>query len=168
MNDQTIDNLSQCVDIALHYAASKGADQAEVAATEDSGLSISARMRDIETLEYQNDRGLGLSVYLKKAKGSASTADFSEEAIRQAVDKALSIASQTTADDCAGLADESMLAVDPPKLALDFPWQVGPEQVRELALECEAAALDSDARISNSEGGAVSTGQSFVSPCWDG
>ncbi len=161
LNDQTTENLSQCVDAALRYAAEKGADQAEVAATEDSGLSISARMRDIETLEYQNDRGLGLTVYLKKAKGSASTADFSAEAIRQAVDKALSIASQTTPDECAGLADESLLAEDPPTLALDFPWQVEPEQVRELALECEAAALDSDARISNSEGGAVSTGRSF-------
>ena len=52
-------------------------DQAEVAATHSTGLSVTARLGDTEVLEYANDRGVGITVYNGMRKGNASTSDFS-------------------------------------------------------------------------------------------
>ncbi len=146
---------------ALARASAAGADEAEVAFSRDTGLSVSARLRDIETLEYQADRGLGITVYIDGCKGSASSADFSDAALARAVEKAISIAQQTSQDKFAGLADPARLCRTPAELALDFPWDVTPESARELALACEAHALDADARITNSEGASVQTSRAM-------
>ena len=146
---------------ALERARRGGAEQAEVAVSRDTGLSVTARLRDVETLEYQADRGLGVTVYVAGAKGSVSSADFSDEAVARAVDKALSIARQTTADPCAGLADADRLCQAPAAIELDFPWTLTPDEARELAIACESAALDTDARIRNSEGAQVATHRSM-------
>ena len=151
------DRLAGLIGSALEIAAAAGADQCEAAASHDLGLSVTARMRDIETLEYQNDRSFGVTVYFEQRKGSASTSDFRPEAIREAVERACVIARQTAADACAGLADRDLLATDIPDLALDHGWEIGPEQAREMAIRCEGAALDADPRISNSEGATVAT-----------
>ncbi|WP_405240188.1 metalloprotease PmbA [Lentisalinibacter orientalis] len=149
--------FADLVSQALETAARAGADECEAAVSHDLGLSVTARMRDIETLEYQNDRSFGVTVYFDRRKGSASTSDFRAEAITEAVERACSIARRTAEDPCAGLADPARLAVDPPDLALDHPWEISPEAAREMAIRCEGAALDSDRRISNSEGATVAT-----------
>ncbi|MEO1036070.1 MAG: metalloprotease PmbA [Pseudomonadota bacterium] len=165
-HDQSDDSASRTqleslASAALERAATGGAEQAEVAVSRDTGLSVTARLRDIETLEYQADRGLGVTVYVAGSKGSASSGDFSAEALDRAVDKALSIARQTSADPCAGLADAERLCEKPLSIALDFPWALSPEDARELAIASESAALDTDPRIQNSEGAQVSTHRSM-------
>jgi PmbA protein len=123
----------------------------------DVGLSVTARLGEVETLEYQRDRGMGVTVYRGKRKGSASTADLSERAIRETVAKAVSIAGFTAEDPCAGLPDPDTIATSIPDLDLCHPWEIDPENARDLAVACEAAALDVDKRITNSEGASLSS-----------
>lgn len=152
-------DLRGCVELALSEARKLGASEAEVGVSMDTGLGVTARMREVETLEYHRDRGMGVTVYRGKRKGSASTADLSAPAIRETVAKAYSIAGFTAEDPCAGLPDPDTLARDIPDLDLNHPWSIEPEAARELAVACEGAALGVDARISNSEGATLSSHQ---------
>lgn len=142
---------------ALEIARSLGVDQAEVAASHDVGLSATARLGEVENLEYTNDRGLWVTVYTDKRKGSASTSDTSEAAIAETVRKACSFASQTAQDPHSGLADAERMCTEIPDLDLDHPWNIDADTAIELAIRCEAAGLSVDQRINNSEGGTVST-----------
>jgi len=150
-------DLLALVELALEEARVLGASQAEAAVSMDVGLSVSVRLGEVETVEYQRDRGMGVTVYFGTRKGSASTADLSPEMLRETVAKACSIARFTAEDPCAGLADPDSLATEIPDLDLAHPWDVTPERACEMALECEAAAMAVDARITNSEGAGVST-----------
>lgn len=152
-------DLKACVELALQEAKKLGASEAEVGVSMDTGLAVSARMREVETLEYHRDRGMGVTVYRGKRKGSASTADLRPEAVRESVAKAFSIAGFTAEDPCAGLPDADTLATAIPDLDLNHPWDIEPEAARELAVTCESAALGVDARISNSEGATLSSHQ---------
>ncbi|HEY7640936.1 MAG TPA: metalloprotease PmbA [Steroidobacteraceae bacterium] len=150
-------DLQDLVRLALAEAHGLGASDAEVGVSVETGLSVTARLRDVETLEYQRDRGMGVTVYRGKRKGSASTGDLSAGAIRDTVAKAYSIAGFTAADECAGLPDPDTLAHEFPDLDLFHPWTIDPDAARELAIACEAAALDADPRIGNSEGATLSS-----------
>jgi len=152
-------DLLALVEIALEEARSLGASQAEASVSVDVGLSVSVRLGEVDTVEYQRDRGMGVTVYFGTRKGSASTADLSAAALRETVGKACSIARFTSEDPCAGLADPQELATEVPDLDLSHPWDLTPERACELALECEAAALAVDPRITNSEGAGVSSHQ---------
>lgn len=149
--------LEDIVQTVLEEARAAGVDQAEVAASHDIGLSVTARLGDVENLEYTNDRGVGLTVFRGKRKGSASTSDFSPEALREAVRKACSFATFTAADEFAGLADAELMAGDVPDLALAHDWHLESDQAIRIAIDCEAAATSFDKRISNSEGATVGT-----------
>ncbi len=150
-------DLERLVALALEEARMRGASQAEVGVSIDTGLSVTVRLGEVETLEYQRDRGMGITVYVDQRKGSASTADLGTEAVLETVRKALSIASFTAADECAGLADANLMARDVPDLSLAHPWDVTPEAAIEIALACEGAALATDARVKNSEGASLGT-----------
>ena len=151
-------SLAEIAARAVELARAQGADQAEVGASHDEGLSVGVRLGELETVERQKDRSLGITVYRHQCKGSASTNDFSEEGIAAAVGKALSIASFTAADSFAGLAEPVELAIDPPDLDLYHAWGLEPDAAEAIALAAEQAARDSDPRIQNSEGASVSTG----------
>ncbi len=151
------EDLEGLVALALDEAKKRGVDQAEVAASQDTGLSATARLGEVEHLEFTNDRGLGITVYKDSCKGNASTSDVSLESIREAVDKACSFARHTAKDQHSGLADPDMMASEIPDLDLDHPWDLSAERAIEIAIETEAAALAHDKRINNSEGGTVST-----------
>jgi len=120
-------------------------------------LSVSVRLGEVDTVEYQRDRGLGVTVYFGKRKGAASTADLTPAAVRETVAKACAIARYTAEDPYAGLVEPEALAREIPDLDLDHPWDVTPEGAIELARSCEAQGLAVDARVSNSEGAAVSS-----------
>ncbi len=150
-------DLERLVAYALEEARAERADQAEVGVSVDTGLSVTVRLGEVDTLEYQRDRGLGITVYFDHRKGSASTADLRREAIREAVLKACSIARFTASDECAGLADADLMAREPPDLALSHPWDISPEASIEIARSCEAAALAVDPRVRNSEGASLGT-----------
>jgi PmbA protein len=150
-------DLLALVDVALREARTRGADQAEAAVSVDVGLSVSVRLGEVETVEYQRDRGMGVTVYFGTRKGAASTADLSEDALRETVAKACSIARFTAEDPCAGLADPDTLATAIPNLDLSHPWAIEPEAACELARACESAAMAVDRRITNSDGAGVSS-----------
>jgi PmbA protein len=149
--------LDTLVNLALDEARQSGATEAEAGVSVDIGLSVTARLGEVETLEYQRDRGMGVTVYRGKRKGSASTADLSERAIRETVAKAVSIAGFTAEDPCAGLPEPDTIAKNIPDLELCHPWEIDPEQARDLAVACEAAALAVDKRVTNSEGASLSS-----------
>ncbi len=149
--------LEAIVQTALDDARKMGVDQAEVAASIDTGLAATARMGDVENLEYTNDRGLGITVYKDSRKGSASTSDIRPEAVREALQKACTFAACTAQDQHAGLADPDLMCKDVKDLDLDHPWTIEAADAIALAIDCEAAALQFDPRITNSEGATVST-----------
>jgi PmbA protein len=142
---------------ALDLATRAGATAAEAEVSEGSGLTVGVRNGELETIEHNRDKGIGITVYLGQRRGHASTSDFSGDALARAVEKAISIARYTAEDDCAGLADPDLLAKDIPDLNLFHPWGVSVEDAMELARACEASALAVDPRITNSEGGSLSS-----------
>ncbi|WP_105905985.1 metalloprotease PmbA, partial [Haemophilus influenzae] len=143
--------LRQAVSFAVELATKAGAS-AEVAVAKVSGLSVSARLQEIENVEFTNDGALGISVYMGQQKGNASTSDLSESAIKNAVEAALAIAKYTSPDDCTGLADKDLMAFDAPDLELYHAADVNVDKATELALQAEKAALEADERIINSNG----------------
>jgi PmbA protein len=151
------DEVERAVAQALDLAARLGASQAEAGASTELGLSVTVRLGEVETLEFQRDRGLGITVYFGKRKGSASTADLAESTVRETVEKACSIARFTAEDECAGLADARMMATDIPDLDLCHPWNLDAEQAIEMARACESAGRAVDKRINNSEGASISS-----------
>ncbi|MGB9430524.1 MAG: metalloprotease PmbA [Gammaproteobacteria bacterium] len=153
------DDLKTLVERVLNDAHVQGASQAEAGVSVESGLSLSVRLGEVETLEYQRDRGLGVTVYFGTRKGSASTSDLSPAAVNESLRAACSIARYTAEDACAGLADAALMAKDIPDLDLCHPWTLEPEQAIELARRCEDAARGFDPRIVNSEGATITSHQ---------
>jgi len=139
----------------LAYAKQRGATAASAEVSEGFGQAVTVRHGEVETIEYNRDKGLGITVYIGQQRGNASTSDFSSQAIRDTVDAALSIARYTAKDDCSGLPDADKLARKHIDLDLYHPWVLPVEDAIALAQECEQAALDTDKRISNSEGATV-------------
>ncbi len=152
-----IPELKDVVSRALDSARRAGATQAEADASLQQGLSVSARLGEVETVEYQRDRALGITVYFGHRKGSASTGDLSAQSVEDMVAKACAIARHTAEDECAGLADPALLQTQFRDLQLDFPWELSADAAVELARECEAAGRAVDTRLSNSEGASVSS-----------
>lgn len=152
-----IPELKDVVSRALDSARRAGATQAEADASLQQGLSVSVRLGEVETVEYQRDRALGITVYFGHRKGSASTGDLSAQSVEDMVAKACAIARHTAEDECAGLADPALLQTQFRDLQLDFPWELSADSAVELARECEAAGRAVDTRLSNSEGASVSS-----------
>ena len=150
-------DLEDLIQLVLDEAAKQGADQAEVAASHDYGLNATARLGDVENLEYTNDRGIGVTVYHGSRKGSASSSDFSADALRETVGKASAFAKYTAVDKYAGLADAELMASDIPDLELSHAWPIDADAAIEIAVCCEDSARNYDKRISNSEGATVAT-----------
>ncbi|HUV98673.1 MAG TPA: metalloprotease PmbA [Gallionella sp.] len=148
----------------LDYAKQQGASAASVDVSEGFGQGVTVRQGAVETIEYNRDKGLAITAYIGQQRGNASTSDFSPRAMRDTVDAALSIARYTAKDDCSGLPDADMLARDCPDMDLYHPWDLPVEAAITLAQQCEQAALDTDPRISNSEGATVNLHEAqFVS-----
>jgi len=149
------DSFKNIVADTLKMAQASGASQAEAGLSVSQGLSVATRMAAVETIEHQQDNGLGISVYFGRHKASASTSNLDPDAIRKTVEAACNIARYTSEDPCAGLADVELMASEFHDLDLYHPWDIEPQAVIDLALECENAALDYDQRIVNSEGASV-------------
>ena len=148
----------------LDHAAVKGATACEVDVSEGLGQSVSVRRQEVETIEYNRDKGLGVTVYLGQRRGHASSSDFSLPALKASVEAALSIARFTAEDDCAGLPDAELLATREMDLDLFHPWDISVESAIDLARRCEQSAFDVSPLIRNSEGASVSAQSShFVS-----
>ncbi len=134
-----------------------GASAAEVSLSDGTALTVNVRKGEIESVEFQRDRDLGVTVYFGQRRGHASTSDLSHRAIGEALEHACAIARHTGEDPHAGLADPERMARHFPDLDLDHPWPLAVDAAVELAREAEAAALQLDPRISNSEGAGLDT-----------
>ena len=166
MNDMTrstenshepdLDSLRERVALAIDVAKKSGASGSEVALSRSAGLDVNVRLGEVETIEHTRDNSLGVTVYFGHCKGSASSTDFTQAAIRETVEAACRIARHTAQDEFAGLADAERMAIDPPDLDLHHPWSITADDAIAIALETETAARDHDARITNSDGASVS------------
>ena len=154
-------DFEDLVDSAIAHARKLGASDAAADASESAGLSVSVRKGELENVERNRDKSLGVTVYLGTRRGNASTSDFSPQAVQRTVQAAYDIARFTAQDPFAALPDEADIASGPaPDLDLFHPWNIDSDRATQLALACEAAALQRDARITNSEGAVVSAQQS--------
>lgn len=155
-----ISTLRQISQDILAQAKKGGATACETNVSDGFGQTVTVRQSAVETIEYNRDKGLSVTVYIGQKRGHASTSDFSSSAISDTVAAALSIARYTANDDCAGLAEAELLAKDYPSLDLYFPWQISVEEAIDLAKTCEQAAYATDKRITNSEGASISVSES--------
>ena len=153
----TLDRIAAAI---LDAAAKAGATAAETEVSQGVGQSVTVRKGEVETIAYNRDKGIAVSVFVGQRRGHASSADFSDEAIRDTVDKAVAIARYTAEDPAAGLADPDRLAHDWPDLDLYHPWALDVEEAIELGRETERAALAVDKRLTNTEGATVAFGES--------
>ncbi|RUR13067.1 metalloprotease PmbA [Legionella sp. km772] len=152
--------LTQLMNDVLELAQKEGATNAAVAVNNDRGFSVDVRMGQVETVAFSEDKGVGLTVYIGQRKGSASSTDTSNDAIRAMVKAACDIAKVSAEDPCFGLADKELMTKDHLDLNLFHAWDVKPQEAIEMALECEKHALSIDKRITNSDGVSVSTYES--------
>ncbi|MDL2283726.1 metalloprotease PmbA [Oxalobacter sp. OttesenSCG-928-P03] len=159
MNDavfvHTQDQLKQIAADVLRYAKEKGATAAAVGASDGNGLTVSVRKGNVETIERNQDKAVGVTVYIGQRRGNATSSDFSESSLRATVEAAYNIASFTAEDESAGLPDEDMIERNPLDLKLYYPWRVTADEAVEIAGRCEAAAFAVDKRVKNSEGATV-------------
>lgn len=158
---QQVSDVKIRVAKVLELAKSLGADGAEVAMSRQQGLSVSTRMGEVENVEFTNDGALGITIYREGRKGSASTADLSEQALTKAVTAAVNIAKYTSVDECSGLADKDRLAMDPIDLDLYHPHDITTEEAIEFAKECEESALTVNPSICTSDGASLDTFSGF-------
>ncbi|RTZ39934.1 metalloprotease PmbA [Candidimonas sp. SYP-B2681] len=147
----------ELVNDALNHAKALGASDAAAEISESRGLSVSVRNKDIETVEQTRDRSLDLTVFAGTRRGSASTSDFSAQALRETVEAAWHIARYTAADPAAGLPEADQLAHDYPDLKLHHPWDISAEDAAALAIKAETAARDISPLITNTDGASVDT-----------
>ena len=156
----TQDQLKQLARDVLGYAKDQGGTDCAVEISEGSGLSVSVRKSQIETIEQNKDKGMGVTVFIGQRRGNASTSDFSPAALKATVEAAYNIARFTADDDCAGLADADQMEMNPRDLQLFYPWDISTADAVTLAQRAEAAAFAVDARVTNSEGAGVHVQQS--------
>lgn len=158
-NNEEISRLKNLVQDLLDESKKQGATSAEAGLSVDHGLSVSARLGKVETIEHHCDQGLGITVYINKKKGTASTNDFSPNSIKDTVKAACSIAKFSSEDQYAGLPDQDKLATEFPNLDRNHSWDIEAEAAIDLAVECEDAARSYHAEINNSEGASVNSHQ---------
>jgi len=158
LNRETeLDMLESHVGDALRLARKAGASDAEVSAHTSQGLSVSARLGEVETLEHMQDRSISVTVFLGMRKGHANSANLRRESIQDCVSHAVDIARYTQEDKANGLADRSRLAVEFPDLDLWHPVAMDAGAAIDRALACEAAGR-SNQQINNSEGASFNAG----------
>jgi PmbA protein len=153
--DSRLRELAQEV---LDHARNLGASDCSCEASESTGLSVTTRKGQVETIENTRDKGLGITVYLGQRRGHSSTSDFSGAAIRQAVQAAYDIARYTAVDEAAGLPDVDEFERHPLDLDLFHPWALDSDRAIEIARRAEDAAFAVSRQIVNSEGANVHTG----------
>ena len=158
----TSEKLENLVHLCLDEATKHGASDVEASLNIEHGLSVTARLGDVETIEHHNDRALNVTVYFDKKKGASSTTNIETSSVKDVITAACNIAKYTQEDNCAGLADADRMASTIQDLELDHPWGITPEEALDLTIECENKAREFE-KISNSEGSTLSTsrGTSF-------
>jgi PmbA protein len=152
----TQETLCQYARDAVKLAQALGASACEIVYAETSGQDVNVRLGHVDTIEHSQDKSFGITSYVGKQKGHASSSDLSPKSIEECIRASLSIARVTAHDDCSGLADPDRLARTPKDLDLEHPINMSTDDAIEHAKIIEALAMDQDHRINNSEGASVS------------
>jgi len=155
----SLDQLQEMSASALELAKAAGASAAETDISLGIGQNVTVRMGETETIEYNRDKGVSVTVYFGQQRGHASTSDLSAQALADTVAAACNIARYTAQDPFCGLADASLMATEFPDLDLYHPWPISVEEALDIAKRCEASAREVDPRITNSEGASVSASE---------
>ncbi len=145
----------------IEQALLKGADQVEVDGYVGKGFGVEVRQQDLDKIEHQYDREITITVYCNQAQGKTTITDTNERSVTAAIEKAISIAHFTQADECNGLADSALLQMEYPDCDLYYPWQLNPEDAIMMAVECEKYALNIDKRIKQAESIHLNTSESL-------
>jgi len=138
----------------VKQALARGASDAECTISEGSKFSTNVRMREVERLKQAGSRATGLRILIGRHTGSSHTSDLSAEGVRRMVASALELASITSEDPHADLPNAAELGALPHDLGLycaEVEFLETPARI-EMARAAEAAAFDTDARITNSAG----------------
>ncbi len=159
VTSKSTDELQSMLLDILKRAKKIGASDAVVGINLDSGFSVDVRMGEVETIAFSEDSSVGITVYIGKAKGSASSSDTSMPALDAMVAAAYEIAKVSASDPCFGLPDPEPHAPVHRDLDLVHAWQITPEEAIAQTLECEAHARSLDQRIVNSDGVNLATYQ---------
>lgn len=155
------DNIRNLINDMLKEATKLGATDAEIAVGASKGFSVVARKGEVESIEYNQDKGFDITVYFGQKSGTATLSDLRPEAIHSAIQAACNIARFADVDDCNGIAEKDILAFHYPEPELYYPWNITVEHAIELACECEARALSHDKRLTNSDGVTIGTGEAW-------
>lgn len=158
------DQLKQFAAEALAHAKRLGASDAAIEINEGSGLNVNVRKGQVETIEQNRDKSLGVTVYLsdpffknrKVRRGNASTSDFSPQALRDTVEAAWNIARFTAEDNFAALPEDELYQRHPRDFDLYHPWDIDAEAAVKIGQRAEAAAMGISPLIRNSDGASVS------------
>ena len=156
MSDNHLPELATDI---VRRAMEGGATGAECTISEGDEFSASVRMRELENLKEAGSRAAGLRILVGKKTGSCYSSDLSREGIERLVEGALELAAITTEDPHAGLPGPEELGRIEGDLGLYAPAieSLATEFKIEQAKQAEAAALDADPRIVNSEGAGFDT-----------
>ncbi len=152
----TQDELKEIASDILRHAKSLGATDAATEISEGDGLSVTVRRGQVETIEHNRDKMVGVTVFIGAKRGNASTSDFSKKALRDTVAAAYNIARFTAEDHCAGLAEAELLETAPRDLDLYHPWHLSADEAVELARRAEDAAFADQCADPQLEGASVS------------
>lgn len=143
----------------LDQAHRLGATAGDVLIASGESFSVGVRLGEVEKIQQAQEKRMGLRLFVNQSSAITSTADFTRDALAALVEETIALAKATAADDCSGLPALHLLARDTPDLDLyDASVTFSPEEKIALAREGEAAALATDARITNSEGAEFSNG----------
>jgi PmbA protein len=138
----------------LKRAQARGASAADGFLIEEQHFTASVRLGQVDTVKHSRDQRLSLRVFAGRASAAASTSDLSRDSLERVVDEATALARVTAEDPHAGLPEPGELIDSVPELELEdtASAEPAPEAKIELARQAEAAALATDARMTNSEG----------------
>jgi len=138
----------------LARATARGATEADLLIVEDDAFSVQVRLREMDTVKSAQGKRLGLRVCRGRRSATTATSDFSPDSLGRLLEEALAMAAATAEDPCAGLPAPEECAGPLPELGLwDGEAAALPVADRiALAARAEAAALEADPRITNSDG----------------
>ena len=137
----------------LQDAQRLGASAGDVVIATGESFSAGVRLGQVEKVQNAREKRMGIRLFVGQSSAITSTANFTREAVQALVGETVALAKATAADEFSGLPAQEELARDFPDLDLaDATANLVPEEKIALAREAEAAALNVDARITNSEG----------------
>ncbi len=161
IGDPIVPQLIDLTKYSMEKILAKGASDAEVSTGLYSGVCINSRLKKLENVEYNKEKGITVTAYFGNKKGTASTTDINKKSVDDTINAACNIAKMVYEDIYSGLAPTELMAFNYPDLDLYHPWEISVNYLIERAIECESYALDLDDRVTNSEGVSVSTSQSY-------